>query len=1401
MKFGPGPSLGSHNSDAHFVYREMEKLLLAHKHKHKLADGVKLAQKSSEYRVSSFEDIKEMAKELLPSPPTSIAALKKAVVNAGLKTEQKVRGIQHAASKLSVQEFKVHHIVNDPRMASIVRASHAEILLEIQGVPFETSSFSALIETLEKLPFKEKKAVYEKVGALLSQPSFNTESQGLSEKVGQALESVSFSSPEKNERLTAVRDKSFEFGSIQKTLEWIKGLVNDGECETEQNRKALMQAKALLSTGLIDAALEQLKGESEAPKEGAENTAPDGARHRLVYFTTQLLERTKKLERVAGRIESEISKEGLEKIVDKTVGDWSETSTKSDKKTQKKAEEFDFAINSLKKKSIPTVVSELGRSATLLRDAVDLVTTGEAKEFESAGVLVKSAASQATSTADELRFSAAEKAGKDINPFSKRSRIAKDMAIEAKKAQREEAQKQGKDETMLEAPDAREVQAFLKDNAAWKELQSADDPDFIHLASRVAKEWGLALEDRTVMPSTPEECANQEKAFLQFMSDLGQRKALRGIALALLEDKVDIATLGISKLISSLSTVLIGGITTYMKVNHVDEGVMPGNDYPYKERQQVLYKNLQQVATRLILSMLPNSAQAAIGGGATIVGRAYNAGVDVLGEGQKHKLVSLIDSAAHQAVISTFSDGVEAVVDAHTENLIEGVAGDDPVGGNDNTSIDDNDEVAKLERYPGEVKTWQYEGAEGLSITIEGTEEYYHHVSSVLDELADTEMGEKLLQVLEEKPFSIRFPEEVEHDGISVHPASIDLDNNIIYFDPLNTLSHDSESGGGDQPMLTLAHELIHRLDKENLLRDDYTQPFTAEEKSLLEAMAVGAIYKTPDGQEVDFRDPEVKKKYLKEGAPIFTVNQLRDELGIEERLEYTEGDNLAEGKLHFQHPDNANLRTEVSLYRSWKTLEKQIEETETKKDENPNWRLFNERKFGRKLKRLNDQLNVVNNQIARFKSEVPNIERLAYAKLWLAESEAGSFEENIAEQYLESVERDIESGQGVQSEQVYVYGTQVLALDDFKRETMEGLEHAYASGDRVKVYSFILSKLSSVKEKLANGEVKTLEQVQTLLAQKKILEQAEEKLLNEAYMSKLPEVRHLFGVENDNAVAPESDAVDDASERLTTLAERYQELGREVEEYSGITESQFSRNPDDPKYVEARDRLEGIVSDLSDDYWAITGKRPELPDHGEGYAGLQSLIDTAGDLMTKLRAVERLSVQLTEEVDGDISSFFQDKRSNLSIVNYRDVFASLRENYNDEIRVLEQSEETIINGVPKETLIQRANAKLLLVDQREREYFDKFRPRFSEQRASSEGEMIQEGEFVHAFACLEKAKSNGFFTVDGRPIPTSDLASMVIFVSSPKYNVDPTPITLLEYLTSQDDYSDFYLTFPREVM
>ena len=51
------------------------------------------------------------------------------------------------------------------------------------------------------------------------------------------------------------------------------------------------------------------------------------------------------------------------------------------------------------------------------------------------------------------------------------------------------------------------------------------------------------------MPMSPEECAQQEKVFLEFLSNWGQRKALRGIAIALLEDKAAVATFSISQLV------------------------------------------------------------------------------------------------------------------------------------------------------------------------------------------------------------------------------------------------------------------------------------------------------------------------------------------------------------------------------------------------------------------------------------------------------------------------------------------------------------------------------------------------------------------------------------------------------------------------------------------------------------------------------------------------------------------------------------------------------------------------------------------------------------------------------------------------------------------------------------
>ena len=70
---------------------------------------------------------------------------------------------------------------------------------------------------------------------------------------------------------------------------------------------------------------------------------------------------------------------------------------------------------------------------------------------------------------------------------------------------------------------------------------------------------------------------------------------------------------------------------------------MPNNDYPYKAVQQILSKNIQQLAFRLVMTALPNTVQSAIGGGLAIAGRAHNARVDWSGEGKKLELKNIIE--------------------------------------------------------------------------------------------------------------------------------------------------------------------------------------------------------------------------------------------------------------------------------------------------------------------------------------------------------------------------------------------------------------------------------------------------------------------------------------------------------------------------------------------------------------------------------------------------------------------------------------------------------------------------------------------------------------------------------------------------------------------------------------
>ena len=98
--------------------------------------------------------------------------------------------------------------------------------------------------------------------------------------------------------------------------------------------------------------------------------------------------------------------------------------TWSDSIPEQEKAAFNDIVDSIKHKVIPNMVSGLGRSSALLRDAAKLATNGDMKAISLAEAKVKAAVSQAKSVVEDISFSAAEKTGRAIDPFSARSRIA-----------------------------------------------------------------------------------------------------------------------------------------------------------------------------------------------------------------------------------------------------------------------------------------------------------------------------------------------------------------------------------------------------------------------------------------------------------------------------------------------------------------------------------------------------------------------------------------------------------------------------------------------------------------------------------------------------------------------------------------------------------------------------------------------------------------------------------------------------------------------------------------------------------------------------------------------------------------------------------------------------------------
>ncbi|WP_341662743.1 M91 family zinc metallopeptidase [Vibrio sp.] len=436
---------------------------------------------------------------------------------------------------------------------------------------------------------------------------------------------------------------------------------------------------------------------------------------------------------------------------------------------------------------------------------------------------------------------------------------------------------------------------------------------------------------------------------------------------------------------------------------------------------------------------------------------------------------------------------------------------------------------------------WQYKVSETHIIEIKGTQEYFDDVSVVLDDLKDTEQGKRLLEAMSSPQFSIRLPAKEVLDGVEYYPASADLDNNIIYFDPLSTLSLNGETSGDEQAQIILFHELLHLYDNNNLANDSYS-----DDIKLLEHMVVGLPYTL--GEDVlDFSDTNIKKQYLRDGSQVFTVNQLREELGIDPRLHYSDVENTIDGRAYFRRPISRNAQLHISLLQRVEELEEKIRVARWNINDADSifsrpYRKRQRKKIAKWERELSDNIQ---HKLDQLENTLPAIEKVAYAKLWTRDAQAlrpetvwvgGDLvgrphlttnqseidkERQKARKYLESSRNELNQ-RGLGSSYTGRFDNQVRSLDEFKEEMIQDLNSAYASGDMVKVYAWILAKKQSLNELMAReGNTPSLRQ------QKALLEEAERIIVGQRNLSRLPEVRQLF-------FNPSSDQTMNLAEEIT---------------------------------------------------------------------------------------------------------------------------------------------------------------------------------------------------------------------------------------------------------------------------
>ncbi|RSD30478.1 M91 family zinc metallopeptidase [Vibrio pectenicida] len=494
---------------------------------------------------------------------------------------------------------------------------------------------------------------------------------------------------------------------------------------------------------------------------------------------------------------------------------------------------------------------------------------------------------------DELDSLALKHTGQPLGPFSRRSRVAKDWGICANEVLREA----GHTEAEL-IPDTEVIRHALTERDMLTGLVSEKDPLGIFFSTRIAGEWRYAYRDETIKPMSPAEYAAQEKTLAEFIVSWSQKRLARGVVVSFIERGMDVVG-GLT--VTPLKIGIRAGIKVSISllriaydVHKIKQGVMPGEDKPYKVIKARITHRLEQLGFKMVMIPVGSTVKTVFAAGVSAAAHAHNAMVE---KEDKVKISSWTKVLGTEALLTGGS--VPVTLGAKTAaNLV--------MVPSPKLTTEEQQVVEQIKQaLAGESASEELDALDESSPIFDaypsvdrGKGEYKEAVDASLEKIASTPFGRDLIESMDQQGIHITMPSDGantsggDHDHEPSMGNYANPDKDTVFFDPSYKPSAEDVKGRpwlDCDPSVVLFHEMLHLYYSENPIQFEVagqTYQVGGLGDPISEHMVAGADYVNEQKVEFRFSDQEWVKQHLKMGKYV-NENDLRRELGQPIREDY----------------------------------------------------------------------------------------------------------------------------------------------------------------------------------------------------------------------------------------------------------------------------------------------------------------------------------------------------------------------------------------------------------------------------------------------------------------------------------------------------------------------------------